>query len=182
MITDLNLPLTVEATLEGAKGYLFGKYPTQKALKEGDNIVLDVRHLEEKMPSIALGWMCSLSKKFYEEGQKKDRKIDLKQNPVYVSVCRPDKSVYLFKDEFKTTKGWLTSYFLMIYNGKERYFSSVCSNGMVQVFGEKRLLNEAMQDTELTNYISFIPLQKSYQNGTFFKKWNLNQMMRQARS
>lgn len=168
----LSIPLTVDATLESSNGYLFGILHD----KTGIPTWIDVRRSKDNMPALALNWKALSSGKNYEDMTNTSK---AKQKaPVFLCVRRLQKAVVIFKDESMYGRNPVTSYFLRIQSGSRSYFTSVCTNGLIQSDGDERLLDEIQNDAEFSKYISFIP-QPSNDKNISFKKWNLNEIFKQ---
>ena len=168
---NLDVKKTVETTLERAKGWLKGSYPSD--VRQDSKLKIDVRYLGERIPFAPLETI--------NEKQFKTRKIDYSKKPVFIQMQRGKTNVvlqrYPFIDKDKKTK---TSYSIFIQARDGNMYRCIeTENGDIIDSGNHLLAVAVQRDKDFGPLISFA--QKGTKIATPAQKWNLNQKMIEAR-
>ena len=148
---QLDLKETVETTLENAKGWLLATYPSQK--DPADKIQIMVNYPKNNV-------------------QEKPESIRIFRGNTYITLGK--NSAYTSENKKQT------SYGLTIHVISGQTFS-LCETPLWgrNEGGEQSLFKALQQDTELNQYISFVPKNQKIQSQK--PKWSLNRIMQNSR-
>ena len=179
-LRTINLPLTVEASLQSTNGYLYGRYPSKCIQDSPYPTQIDVRYEGEHIPDIFSHQPVPDASKYQAFSRST---IDFSKPPVFLQIRRADMSVSLYRDTsiLPNSKKEITSYSIAIQRRHGHYTKTVLSNGTIVEEGVKRFMEIAQNDTEFAKYICFVHDDEVAHPEKCLKKWQLNQMMEKSR-
>ena len=166
-LQNLDVKKTIETTLDRAKGWLLGTYPS--ALIFDKKIKIDVRYPGEDISSFGIN--------------KNNRPLDLSAQPTTVVIQRGDSRILLKKDSFYNKEGLeKASYVLSIHTPyKQNYRIIETPDGTIKDQGNSSLLWALQKDKDFSSYISFFSKDEKENTQISTQKWDLIKRMTQSR-
>lgn len=163
MSKKINVKKTVENTLDRAREWVLGKYPS--SLNPDLDIKIDVRYTNSTTSS---------------EGDT----YNFSSKPTCVLIQRGTTKIALGRNSSLLDKGWeKPAYKITIftpYREKYRIFETL-DGKTIKDEGNPFLLSAIQKDPDFTQYISFFTENEQENSQVSTQKWNLNTMMAQSR-
>lgn len=165
----LDVKKTIETTLDRAKGWVFGTYPS--SVLQGKNVKIDVRYPGEDIPS---------SHNFIRE-KSSDETFDLSAQPVSVMIQSGKDRVLVKKCNFVDDDGYQKTSYVMSIHTENLYYRIVeTPDGTIKDYGNNLLPWAIQKDKDFSPYISFFSKDEKENKCVSTQRWNLNQMRTQS--
>lgn len=156
----------IETTLDRAKGWAFGKFPSSQ---EESTLYFNIQYPTKIVHS--------------DSG---DTAVYDFSKPNFASIRRCGKNpadIFLSRDSFVDSddKKEKTSYRLSIRMGGKRFQAIETPDAEVLTQGDFGVLMRILQDDDFKHYIAFTPPEEKNNQKKQLPKWNLDKMMERAR-